>query len=145
MTKAQEDYQAYLKTDYWKEVSAAVKARDGFRCRVCNSPESLEVHHRCYRHKGAEKEHLNDLTTLCRKCHGLYHSDPPRPILAVKVVPPAPSGPSVPDVLVTRSNFHRLRSNTEMWHYYRGIGVNPRKKGWMKRMIGRAIPAHFLR
>ena len=144
MTQKQEEYQEYLKTDYWKEVSLLVKTRDEFRCRVCNSAKLLEVHHRCYRHKGEEKDHLNDLTTLCKKCHSLYHRKAPKPQSSPATPPPVQIS-TTPDVLVTHTNFHRLRSGKEMWHWYRGIGVNPRRRSWMKRMIGRSVPAYFLR
>lgn len=76
MLKDKIEYQEYLSTDYWKSVSAAVKERDGFTCRICNSTKSLEAHHRSYKNRGNEMEHLDDLTCLCRKCHGLFHGKP---------------------------------------------------------------------
>lgn len=54
--------------------------RDGRRCRLCNSKERLEVHHRTYKRRGNEK--LDDLTTLCHRCHATYHNketEPPKP------------------------------------------------------------------
>lgn len=70
---AQQRYQEYLKTDYWKEVQLQVKKRAGFRCQVCNSQMDLVAHHRCYDHRGSELEHLGDLTCLCARCHSLFH------------------------------------------------------------------------
>ena len=71
---AQSQYQAYLTTPYWREVSRAVKKRAGFRCQLCNSPLDLQAHHRTYEHKGDELNHLNDLICLCKKCHKNFHA-----------------------------------------------------------------------
>jgi hypothetical protein len=70
----QSQYQAYLTTPYWREVSRAVKKRAGFRCQLCNSPLDLQAHHRTYEHKGDELNHLNDLICLCKKCHKNFHA-----------------------------------------------------------------------
>jgi hypothetical protein len=71
-------YSDYLKTDYWKAVSGAVKAKAKFKCQVCNSPHDLNAHHRSYDNRGNELNHLDDLICLCRRCHGIFHgkSDP---------------------------------------------------------------------
>lgn len=66
-------YEAYLKTDYWKAVSDAVKKRAGYRCQLCNSQHDLAAHHRTYDHRGREMEFLDDLTCLCRRCHEIFH------------------------------------------------------------------------
>jgi 5-methylcytosine-specific restriction endonuclease McrA len=63
-------YHAYLLTPAWHAIAERAKARDGHRCRICNSPDNLEVHHRTYERVGHER--LSDLTTLCGECHGLY-------------------------------------------------------------------------
>lgn len=68
-----EKYDDYLKTDYWKQVSLAVKKRADYRCQVCNSPHDLQAHHRTYDHRGQELNYLNDLVCLCRRCHGIFH------------------------------------------------------------------------
>ena len=41
--------------------------------RLCNGTEGLDVHHRTYDRVGAEE--LDDLTTLCDRCHTLFHED----------------------------------------------------------------------
>jgi len=66
-------YNDYLLTDYWKAVAQAVKARAGYRCQICNSGLDLQAHHRTYEHRGKELDHLDDLTCLCRRCHGVFH------------------------------------------------------------------------
>lgn len=81
-------YEAYLKTDYWKNVSQLVKKRDGFRCRLCNSQHDLIAHHRSYDHRGDEQNHLGDLTCLCQRCHGIFHGKIQiGPVAAPQLVP----------------------------------------------------------
>lgn len=65
-------YEEYLNTLEWAEKRAQALDRAKYRCQVCNSPDGLQVHHRTYENKGDEKP--EDLTVLCGKCHGLYHS-----------------------------------------------------------------------
>lgn len=67
------EYSEYLQTDYWKAVADAVKKRDGYRCVICNSRDSLVAHHRSYAHRGNELDHLDDLSCMCRPCHENFH------------------------------------------------------------------------
>lgn len=78
-------YADFLRTDYWKQVAQQVKARDSFKCRICNSPRTLDVHHRSYQHRGWDHLHMDDLTTLCRNCHHRHHF-PPEASVQTKVV-----------------------------------------------------------
>jgi hypothetical protein len=64
-------YHVYLHTPEWSQRAAHARARDGYRCRLCNSDDQLDVHHRTYERRGAEAE--DDLTALCRRCHSLFH------------------------------------------------------------------------
>ena len=73
MSEIRMNYQDYLNSDYWKQVSQAVKKRAGYRCQICNSQHDLQAHHRCYDHRGNELQHLDDLTCLCRRCHAIFH------------------------------------------------------------------------
>lgn len=66
-------YSAFLNTIYWKTVAEEVKRRAGYRCQLCNSEDDLNVHHRCYEHKGTEILHMGDLICLCHKCHEHHH------------------------------------------------------------------------
>jgi hypothetical protein len=63
-------YEEYLQSPEWKARAAAAKERDGNRCRLCNSPDNLNAHHRTYERAG--REDPEDLTTLCKWCHTLY-------------------------------------------------------------------------
>lgn len=53
--------------EHWARVRDEVLKRDGYQCRLCEAEARLEVHHRHYRNWG--RELLDDLTTLCRRCH----------------------------------------------------------------------------
>jgi hypothetical protein len=64
-------YELYLQTEEWL-CTRNVKLRQAkYRCQVCNSDESLNVHHRTYENRG--NENYKDLIVLCRNCHKLYH------------------------------------------------------------------------
>jgi 5-methylcytosine-specific restriction endonuclease McrA len=64
-------YSDYLKTPEWnRRRQVALKIAE-HRCQLCNSEDSLTVHHRSYRNLGAEK--YTDLIVLCWPCHQLFH------------------------------------------------------------------------
>lgn len=52
--------------------------RDGHQCTVCGRGRDLEAHHLTYAHHGDEKNHLEDLVTLCKCCHAATHGKEPR-------------------------------------------------------------------
>lgn len=64
------DYNAYLKTEYWKSKSQKLKIKIG-KCQACSSTEKLEVHHNNYDCLFGETE--LDLIVLCHKCHSKFH------------------------------------------------------------------------
>lgn len=66
------NYREYLKSPEWDIRRQATFERDGYRCVVCNNASTLQCHHRTYDHIGNEP--IEDLTTLCEKCHLAYHS-----------------------------------------------------------------------
>lgn len=90
-------YDDYLKTEYWKSVSDAVKKRAGYRCQLCNSQHDLCAHHRTYDHRGDELNYLGDLTCLCRRCHEIFHG---------KVQQDAV--PTTPHPLITNADVNRI-------------------------------------
>jgi len=108
-------YNDYLKTDYWKAVSGAVKAKAGFKCQVCNSPHDLNAHHRSYDHRGNELDHLDDLICLCRRCHGIFHGRlEPEPVAIRK---PQSNGPS--------ESHETMRQIREKWVYDHDADMPP--------------------
>jgi hypothetical protein len=64
-------YAEYLRTAEWQRRRHLARVRAGQRCQVCNGTERLEVHHRTYERRGAERD--DDLFVLCERCHGHYH------------------------------------------------------------------------
>jgi len=51
------------------EVKLRTKMRDGYKCVRCGSTEKLAAHHR----KGTKSHRIEDLETLCQKCHHAEH------------------------------------------------------------------------
>lgn len=85
-------YSEFLQTPYWNEIADAIKKRDGYRCRVCNSSKQIAAHHRTYEHHGEEHLHMGDLTTLCEKCHTSFHKPVPPFEIRVSKKPKGKSG-----------------------------------------------------
>lgn len=70
-TKRWDNYEDYLRSTDWRKKKEEAIKRDGHRCRVCNGKTKLQVHHRTYAR--LYDEELSDLTTLCEKCHTIFH------------------------------------------------------------------------
>ena len=66
-------YNEFLKSVYWEVVKLMVKSRDSYTCQDCGAKLDLQVHHKTYDHHGDEKNHLEDLITLCHSCHRKAH------------------------------------------------------------------------
>ncbi|MHB8118660.1 MAG: HNH endonuclease [Methanothrix sp.] len=56
----------------WSQIRAHVLARDGNRCRKCESREDLRVHHIIQKALGGTDKFEN-LQTLCDECHRSHH------------------------------------------------------------------------
>ena len=65
-------YEMYLQSERFDEIRQAVFDRDGHKCVVCGSTENLRPHHLTYRN--VYNENLDDLVTLCNRCHSIYHN-----------------------------------------------------------------------
>ncbi|KKL98508.1 hypothetical protein LCGC14_1823690 [marine sediment metagenome] len=65
-------YKAYLSSTEWQEKRELVLKRDKC-CQHCNSTDNLLVHHITYEH--IFHEHMEDLITLCKKCHFKEHPE----------------------------------------------------------------------
>lgn len=65
------DYQDYLKTSQWGELSRQARERAGDKCETCGSSPG-HVHHVKYP-KRFDEDHVDNLVVLCRRCHGLMH------------------------------------------------------------------------
>lgn len=134
-----EIYSKYLSTDYWKAVAAKVKQNAKFKCQLCNNPQSLDVHHRSYEHRGDEMNHLEDLICLCRRCHKLYHGHLATPSEPFKT----PTADEL--VLITDTNHAKMKMNKDVWHWLSESGLKPAKAGWKRRSIGHLVPRRFLK
>ena len=69
------NYYDYIRSEEWRDKAEAAKARAGYRCQVCNTPDSmagLEAHHRTYERLGNELP--EDITVLCGDCHSIFES-----------------------------------------------------------------------
>lgn len=64
-------YHAYIKSSEWKRKAAERMKLDGYRCVKCGKAMNLCVHHLTYENLGHEQ--LEDLITLCKKCHSELH------------------------------------------------------------------------
>ena len=53
----------------WARVRRRVFERDGWRCRTCGRAGRLECDHVRPMHRGGSRWELDNLRTLCRRCH----------------------------------------------------------------------------
>lgn len=67
-----EEKQAYMKSKKWYITRIAVLKRDNYECYICSKQVPLEVHHLTYKH--IYNEPLEDLVSLCRRCHQAQHN-----------------------------------------------------------------------
>ncbi len=65
-------YAEFLKTPFWENLRCQAWKRDGYRCVRCGSAWRIQAHHKVYRHPWTLTV-LEDLETLCRKCHEKEH------------------------------------------------------------------------
>ena len=58
------DYDSYLLTDHWKKVKNLALKHYGEKCAICGERgfySPIQVHHKSYKNRGYEEEHLEDL------------------------------------------------------------------------------------
>lgn len=69
-----EEYTKLLKDPRWKAKRLEILERDGNMCTNCRTTSGLQVHHKVYENDIFPWESRDDdLITLCRNCHKLYH------------------------------------------------------------------------
>jgi 5-methylcytosine-specific restriction endonuclease McrA len=67
-------YEERRQTREWKVLKRQIHKRDGYRCRFCNRNKvPLHIHHRTYANYAEER--LEDLLTLCCRCHKRCHPE----------------------------------------------------------------------
>lgn len=81
-------YTKYIASKEFKEIKDIVFERDNYSCCSCgwniseydpdkkSNKRTLQCHHKTYKHLYDEKNHLDDLSTLCSVCHRAIHSAP---------------------------------------------------------------------
>ena len=62
-----------LNDAFWKVRRQEALIRDNCQCQQCGAYRDLDVHHKLPRGKGGTHA-LENLTTLCRRCHEAQHS-----------------------------------------------------------------------
>lgn len=100
--KGRRDYKQYLTSNEWKQRRAIHLKQSEYRCQLCNSPKSLQVHHRTYERLGCER--FTDLIVLCDSCHSKHHGkEPIKPVVvkAKKVQPPKVKKERIVPVVIT--------------------------------------------
>lgn len=66
-------YKDYLASDYFQNLRKKRLAKDGYKCVKCGTAMNLQVHHINYEHMGRPDEEIDDLITVCKKCHEEIH------------------------------------------------------------------------
>jgi hypothetical protein len=66
------DYNGYLNTDHWKQLSARKKREVNYTCELCLSKQDIDTHHKTYIRVG--RELLSDLSIICNPCHYKLHN-----------------------------------------------------------------------
>ena len=66
-------YSDYIESEEWKAVRRKRMSIDGYQCQMCGTAKNLEVHHLTYERLGHED--MDDLITLCHKCHEKVHKN----------------------------------------------------------------------
>lgn len=66
-------YKLYLSTPHWRRVRTEALKYYENKCGICNTTAgALEVHHRTYSRRGAERP--ADVIVLCGDCHSHHHT-----------------------------------------------------------------------
>ena len=66
-------YVDFLKSKYWHVIRLKVLKRDKYTCQHCSKKVKLHVHHKTYKHHLEEHKYMNDLISLCERCHDNAH------------------------------------------------------------------------
>lgn len=67
-------YAVFLKTPYWEAIARRVRSNAKFKCQICSSKETLNIHHNTYARHGYEHIYWKeDLICTCNKCHSKHH------------------------------------------------------------------------
>ena len=73
-TPASKERARFYRSAPWRQARLDALTRDNHTCQQCRSQTDLTVHHIIDRLAGGPPYQLNNLTTLCRRCHGRLHA-----------------------------------------------------------------------
>ncbi len=67
-------YKRYLNSGHWQRLRKSAFERDNYKCINCGSNKKLRGHHIKYR-RNLKDCIVDDIQTLCEKCHDKYHKE----------------------------------------------------------------------
>jgi len=70
-SERKQEYEEYLRSDYWRIRRERVLVRDNYLCQGCLKNRAEHVHHLSYNH--IFNELYFELISLCRECHDKCH------------------------------------------------------------------------
>jgi len=76
------DYDDYILSEDWENLRQKRLLKDKYRCTRCGFRHELRIHHLIYDRLGHED--LDDLTTLCVRCHNDIHQELKRVYVTVE-------------------------------------------------------------
>jgi 5-methylcytosine-specific restriction endonuclease McrA len=65
----------FYQSPEWRRLSKAARDRDQGECALCGSTNRVQAHHRVHRKEGGP-DTLENLVSLCARCHRAAHSRP---------------------------------------------------------------------
>jgi hypothetical protein len=129
-------YPRYLQTPEWSITRKAALVRAGNACSLdATHTENLEVHHRSYKHLGAEL--ASDVLVLCHSCHHLHHKQYGRP-RRERAVSPSPSTAMAPAAATSSTATDSLAAASNKPEI-------PSRRSWLSRLLAFLMPAATLR
>ena len=75
LLKQIDEFENYLLSDTWKILKKERHTKDGDMCVLCKDTKALICHHLYYGR--LYKEDINDLISLCLRCHSRIHQISP--------------------------------------------------------------------
>lgn len=66
-------YYDYITSAYWKARRLRYFHFNKRQCAICNSTQTIQLHHLCYNPKEYGREPDNDFVALCREHHAMFH------------------------------------------------------------------------
>lgn len=64
------NYREYLQSQLWYDIKSRILKRDSYRCRLCRN-KGLIPHHNSYSLDSLAGKNIDDIVTVCKKCHEL--------------------------------------------------------------------------